>query len=99
MKLIRQLIQEYETQGVMIARAHLTDGDIQPVIDELSAWIDARARELYAEGRVQNLYESVPFERKYGVNNCERRVFSRGDYPYLGFLFGNTPHTNRFRQE
>ena len=49
MKLTTEQIAEFNARGVIIAREALAHDDLQPVIDELSAWIDERARVLHAE--------------------------------------------------
>ena len=51
MKLSTEQIAEFNTRGVIIAREALTHDDLQPVIDELSTWIDARARTLHGRER------------------------------------------------
>ena len=60
MKLSTEQIAEFNTRGVIIAREALTYDDLQPVIDELSAWIDARARTLHDEGEIADLHEGRP---------------------------------------
>lgn len=67
MNLTQAQIEQFHRDGVIIARGALTAADLQPVIDELSAWIDARARELYTEGKIQDLHEEAPFEERYGL--------------------------------
>ncbi|HRW04202.1 MAG TPA: phytanoyl-CoA dioxygenase family protein [Caldilineaceae bacterium] len=67
MKLSQTAIDQYHRDGVIIARGVLTDADLQPVIDELSAWIDAQARALHAEGKIQDLHEDAPFSQRYGL--------------------------------
>ena len=46
MKLTNEQIEEFQTRGVLIAKNALTDEDLQPVIDEISEFIDRRAHEL-----------------------------------------------------
>ena len=48
LKLTQQQIEEFNTSGFLIARGALQDADLQPVIDELSTWIDQRARQLHS---------------------------------------------------
>ncbi|MCZ6677519.1 MAG: phytanoyl-CoA dioxygenase family protein [Candidatus Poribacteria bacterium] len=66
MKLTNEQIEEFHTHGVLIAKNALTDEDLQPVIDEISRFIDRRALELKAEGKIDALYEDEAFERRYG---------------------------------
>ena len=67
MKLTADQIEAFNTDGYIIARNALTDEDLQPVIDELSEFIDQRAKELQTEGKIENLYENEPFETRYGL--------------------------------
>ena len=67
MTLTTEQIAEFNTRGVTIAREALTHDDLQPVIDELSAWIDERARTLHEEGEIADLHEDAPFATRYGL--------------------------------
>ncbi len=67
MKLTMEQITEFNTRGVIIVREALTPDDLQPVIDELSSWIDARARTLHEEGEMADLHEDAPFATRYGL--------------------------------
>lgn len=66
MKLTQQQIDEFNQNGVLLAKGVLAADDLQPVISEMSAWIDARARELQAAGKITDLHEDAPFEQRYG---------------------------------
>ena len=65
MHLTSDQINEYNTHGVLIAPQILTDTDLQPVIDEISACIDQTAHQLHATGKIANLFENAPFETRY----------------------------------
>ncbi|MCB0083195.1 MAG: phytanoyl-CoA dioxygenase family protein, partial [Caldilineaceae bacterium] len=67
MRLSQHDLDRFHREGVIVARGVLTDADLQPVIDELAAWIDARARALQAEGKIQDLQEDAPFTERYGL--------------------------------
>lgn len=67
MRLTAEQIAEFNTRGVIIARAVLTHDDLQPAIDELSAWIDERARTLHEAGEIADLHEDAPFATRYGL--------------------------------
>lgn len=67
MRLTAEQIAEFNTHGVIVARAVLTHDDLQPVIDELSAWIDERARTLHEEGELADLHADAPFATRYGL--------------------------------
>jgi len=64
MVLSAQQVQEFHDNGVVLAENVVTDGDLQPVIDELRAWIDHRARQLHSEGKIKQLHEDKPFENR-----------------------------------
>ena len=40
---------------------------IQPVIDEISAWVDQRAQHLFDRGLIRELHVNSPFETRYGL--------------------------------
>jgi phytanoyl-CoA hydroxylase len=65
MQLSIDQIIEYQTRGYIVAEDVLTDADLQPVIDELKMIIDERANALYAEGKITELHEDAPFERRF----------------------------------
>ena len=67
MQLTVEQIEEFNTRGALIARGALAHADQQPLIDELSQWIDDRARALEAEGKIDDLHEDAPFETRYGL--------------------------------
>ncbi len=67
MMLTDKQVADFWENGFIIARAALTSADLQPVIDELSAFIDMRAQKLKAEGKIEHLYEDEPFEKRYGL--------------------------------
>jgi ectoine hydroxylase-related dioxygenase (phytanoyl-CoA dioxygenase family) len=68
---IEQIIS-YETNGYLIAEDVFTEADLQPVISELEAVIDERARAFFADGRIKELHENEPFERRFALlfNQC-----------------------------
>lgn len=78
MRLTAEQLAEFNTRGVIIARAVLTHDDLQPVIDELSAWIDERARVLHAEGEIADLHEDAPFATRYGLLFKQCPAIGRG---------------------
>lgn len=66
-KLSKAQIAEYHEQGVVVAEGILTNDDLQPVTDAISEFIDRRARALEAEGKIRNLHEHEPFDRRYAL--------------------------------
>ena len=67
MKLSAEQLNEFHTRGVIIARGALDYDDQQPLIDELSEWIDQRAQTLSKEGKISNLHQDAPFATRYGL--------------------------------
>ena len=67
MKLTAEQKEESRTQGFLIARGALSDADLQPVIDELSEWIGARAQQLHDEGKIEGLHEHEPLVKCYDL--------------------------------
>ena len=55
---------QFEAEGYVVVGKGLTDADLNPVISEYEGFIDRRARELHAEGKIQDLHASEPFERR-----------------------------------
>ena len=67
MALSQEQVEEFNTNGVVIAKDILGEDDLKPLIDELCAWVDARASALHAEGEISDLHEDAPFETRYGL--------------------------------
>ena len=67
MSLATEQLAEYDDRGVVVARGILEQEDLQPVIDELCEFVDSRARELHIAGRIEQLHEEEPFERRFGL--------------------------------
>ena len=67
MKLTAQQVAGFNRDGFLIARDALQSTDLQPVIDELNEFIDARANILFTEGKIGDLHKEAPFEKRYGL--------------------------------
>jgi len=67
MSLNLEQVKDFATQGFLIVEDVFDDKDLQPVIDELSREIDERARRLQREGKLSDLHENEPFERRYAL--------------------------------
>ena len=78
MKLTPEQIKTYDRDGVLIAKSALTDADLQPVIDEISALIDHKANALHAEGKITDLHPDAPFETRYGLLFKQCRDIGKG---------------------
>jgi hypothetical protein len=64
MQLSAEHLEHFRREGYVVVRGGLQDGDLDPVIHEYEAYIDRRARELKAEGKISQLHEHEPFERR-----------------------------------
>ena len=64
MSLSQDQVRAFREEGVLVAEGVLTGLDIAPVICEYTDWIDRRARILQAEGKINDLCEQEPFERR-----------------------------------
>jgi phytanoyl-CoA hydroxylase len=64
MRLTEEQVRTFREEGVLVAEGVLTEDDLAPVIAEYAAWIECRARELAAEGKITELHEDAPFERR-----------------------------------
>ncbi len=64
MALTQEQVAAFREEGVLVAEGVLCDSDLAPLIAEYSEFIDRRARALAAEGKVKELCEGEPFERR-----------------------------------
>ena len=67
MDLTKEQIEKFNTEGVLIVRGAINHQDLQPVVDELSTWVERKARALYQEGEIQDLHSDEPFEKRFGL--------------------------------
>jgi phytanoyl-CoA hydroxylase len=67
MSLTREQMLDFHTNGYVIAENIFTAADMKPVIDEISKMIDERARVLHAEGKIAELHENEPFEKRMAL--------------------------------
>ena len=80
-------LNTFEQDGVVVVPQVFSDADLRPVIDEISAWVDQRARTLAERGLITDLHEDKPFETRYGylygqskkMHNGLDLMFSRGE--------------------
>ncbi|MBP3966130.1 phytanoyl-CoA dioxygenase family protein [Paenibacillus lignilyticus] len=85
MRLTLEQLIRYQTEGYLIVPNVFTDEDLRPVIDELSAELDARAGQLLAEGKLTELYEDEPFEKRYTRLYEQSKEICRG-FDINGYL-------------
>ena len=67
MALTIEEIGTYNTQGFVLAKDVLNPSDTKPVIDELEAFIDGQAQELYDQDKITDLHKNAPFDMRYGL--------------------------------
>ena len=67
MKLTASQVQEFRNNGVLIAKDMLTEDDFAPMQAEVAAFVDKRARELKAAGKISELHEDAPFDQRIGL--------------------------------
>lgn len=64
MKLTAEQVGAFREDGVVVVEDVVTEDDLAPMIHEYEAWIDRRARQLQAEGKIADLCEEEPFGRR-----------------------------------
>ena len=67
MSLTIEQLAEYDDRGVVVARGVLEQDHLQPVIEELREFVDSRARELKSAGKLEQLHEDEPFDRRFAL--------------------------------
>lgn len=78
-KLSDAQVREFHDTGMLIAPDVFSEADLKPVIDDISALIDERAREAKAAGHLTELHEDKPFET--------RMAFLKEQYPAIAGSF------------
>lgn len=61
----------FNENGFLVIEKVLQEKDLQDVIDELNSEIDIRAKQLFSDGELSNLYEDEPFERRLAKISSE----------------------------
>jgi hypothetical protein len=56
--------QEFKDKGCVVVHNVLTDADFAPLVAELSEFIDTRARQLQAAGKIAQLHADLDFEHR-----------------------------------
>ena len=67
MKLSREQVERFETEGFLLVRGGLGDADLDPLIAAYEAFIDKRARQLKAEGKISDAHADAPFDRRLAL--------------------------------
>lgn len=64
MSLTAAQVKLFREEGVLVAEGVLTDADLAPVIAEYTELVDRKARLLASAGKITDLCEAEPFERR-----------------------------------
>jgi ectoine hydroxylase-related dioxygenase (phytanoyl-CoA dioxygenase family) len=64
-------LAEFHREGYLVVEELFSDADLQPVIDEIAAELDARARDLVARGALSRTYEEADFEHRLARISAE----------------------------
>lgn len=78
MRLTEAHVREFRREGVLAAIGVLADEVLQPVIAESKSWIDRRAQQLWAQGKIADPCEREPFERRFASLYAQCRQIERG---------------------
>jgi ectoine hydroxylase-related dioxygenase (phytanoyl-CoA dioxygenase family) len=78
MALTLEQIIDFQTNGYVIVEDVLTEDDLGPVILEIERFIDERARAFHADGRMTELHENEPFERRFALLHAQCPDINRG---------------------
>lgn len=78
MKLTDEQVREFGEEGVLVAEGVITNDDLAPVIMAYDAFIDERARQLMSEGKISELHEGEPFERRFASLYEQSREMNLG---------------------
>jgi phytanoyl-CoA hydroxylase len=64
MRLSEADVERFNSEGYLLVRGALEESDLDPVIAEYASYIDRRAGELLAAGKISQLYANEPFDRR-----------------------------------
>lgn len=82
-KLTQGQIDQFHKDGFLVLENVLNDDDLAPVIEEYTLYIDRRSRELFAGGKLSQLYAEQPFDRRLASICRENSEI----YPELDIMF------------
>ena len=78
MDLTVEQLRHFDEEGYVIVQQALRDSDLEPVIDEIEAFVDRRADELFAEGLISDLQKHGSFERRLALITMENTAIYDG---------------------
>lgn len=65
MQLTPTQIDQFCQDGFLVAEDIVTASDLEPVIEEYTAWIDQKAQQLHNEGAITDLCENADFSHRF----------------------------------
>jgi phytanoyl-CoA hydroxylase len=92
MSLSGDQIRAFREEGVLVAEGALTEAELVPVICEYTDWLDRRARILQADGKITDMCEQEPFERRAACLYAQSSEITQG----LDIMFARGPATFAF---
>lgn len=78
MRLTDEQVRAFNEEGVLVAEGVVTEADLAPVIAEYEEWIDRRARELQPAGKINDLHEDEPFEKRFALLYAQSKEIGSG---------------------
>ncbi len=78
MRLSEEQVSRFRAEGYLVAEGIVTPHDLAPVLQEYADWIDARARQLQAEGSLSDLCEGVDFAHRFACLYAQCTAIARG---------------------
>jgi len=76
--------KHFAREGYLLVEDALNDTDLQPLIDDYAAFIDQRARHLYQQNKLSQLYETEPFSRRL-AHICREDLSIYSDIDLMNF--------------
>lgn len=67
MRLTEEQVGRFAVEGYLLVHDALDDDDLDPLIAEYEAYIDRRAHEMFAEGKISDAYEDASFEHRLAL--------------------------------
>ena len=88
--------EKFAEQGYLVVQSVLSESDLAPLIAVVSEVVNTRATELYKEGVISDIYEGMPFERRWHavLKACgrENEVFGWHTLVFSEALFNLITH-------
>ena len=90
MTITKEQLEHFKEEGYVVLEAALQDVDFEPVIQDYEAVIDKVAKDLYAEGRISELYADEPFETRLAriCDEDETTYFESDTFLDVGHIRG-----------